>query len=211
MPCSLPPACSRLLLPSCPAQACLPSSLCLLSLPPHPCSVHHPAINEAVQLVQQAAASCGVEPYDEASGTGQLRYVQLTVVQPPEGAPAGAQPAVQLVLVWNGVPDSADSGVLAALAGSLWQAAGLAGAAGRSGSNSRQLLHSVWANYNEERTNTILGPTWKLLHGEEMAWARLGGADVCFGPGSFMQVWQPGWQLVMCCLLACLPARPPAR
>jgi hypothetical protein len=102
---------------------------------------------------------------------------------------------VQLVLVWNGVPDSADSGVLAALAGNLWQAAGLTGAAGGGGSGSRQLLQSVWANYNEEQTNTILGPTWKLLHGEEMAWARLGGADVCFGPGSFMQVRQGARQL----------------
>ena len=44
------------------------------------------------------------------------------------------------------------------------------------------------ANYQPERTNTILGPDWRLLHGEQWAWARLGGVDVCFGPGSFMQV-----------------------
>lgn len=44
------------------------------------------------------------------------------------------------------------------------------------------------ANFQPERTNTILGPDWRLLHGEPWAWARLGGVDVCFGPGSFMQV-----------------------
>lgn len=44
------------------------------------------------------------------------------------------------------------------------------------------------ANFQPERTNTILGPDCRLLHGEPWAWARLGGVDVCFGPGSFMQV-----------------------
>ncbi len=50
------------------------------------------------------------------------------------------------------------------------------------------LRHLRRANFQPDRTNTILGPNWLLLHGELWAWARLGGVDVCFGPGSFMQV-----------------------
>ncbi|KAI7844501.1 hypothetical protein COHA_001860 [Chlorella ohadii] len=179
------------------------------------CTVHHPAINEAVQLVHEALAACRIQPYDEASGTGQLRYLQLTAV---EEAPGSGQPAaVQLVLVWNCQPgDSGQGRRLQAFADHLWQA-------GQLRFDSTRLLHSIWcaaamdglsrglpgnlarspapafrlssailrhlrrANFQPDRTNTILGPNWLLLHGELWAWARLGGVDVCFGPGSFMQ------------------------
>lgn len=164
------------------------------------CRVHHPAINLAVRLLETAVATCGVQPYDEVSGSGDLRYVQLTVVEPelssggsiePSDTAAAAAAQVQLVLVWN-APAGSSSAQLAALANTLWQAAGK-----QAGGN--QQLHSIWANYQQARTNTILGPSWKLLHGEELAWAQLGGADICFGPGSFMQV---RWGAV----IACLPA-----
>jgi tRNA/tmRNA/rRNA uracil-C5-methylase (TrmA/RlmC/RlmD family) len=159
------------------------------------CRVHHPAINAAVQLLQAAVEARGVEPYDEAAGIGQLRYVQLTVVAQAtagEGRPLEACEAtgsdadaasgmVQLVLVWNSEAVSEHgSGALASLAGFLWRA-------GLQQPGGGQLLHSVWANFQPAQTNTILGREWRLLHGPELAWARLGGADVCFGPGSFMQ------------------------
>lgn len=33
-----------------------------------------------MEAVRQAAAALGVRPYDEASGSGSLRYLQLTAV-----------------------------------------------------------------------------------------------------------------------------------
>ena len=157
-----------------------------------------------MSLLREALTACGVEPYHEASGKGELRYLQLTVVQPP--APAGSQdggqlgaggaaaaggtaaavPAqVQLVLVWNAaageVGDAADER-LSALSDWLWQ---------RQQHGEQQpgsLLHSIWANFQPAATNTILGEEWRLLRGAEVAWARLGGVDICYGPGSFMQV-----------------------
>lgn len=113
---------------------------------------------------------------------------------------------MQLVLVWNSTASNAEPGSttgsrLDALASRLWQLAGepgqqrrdtgSSGAAGASdgtgASASAGLLHSVWANFQPARTNTILGPEWRLLRGEEAAWAQLGGAQVCFAPGSFLQ------------------------
>jgi tRNA/tmRNA/rRNA uracil-C5-methylase (TrmA/RlmC/RlmD family) len=89
--------------------------------------VHHPAINAALHQVQRAVAALGISAYDERSGGGELRYVQLTVVDPPQGvstasyssgrgtapcsSPGGADdahPHIQLVLVWNAEPDSRD-------------------------------------------------------------------------------------------------------
>jgi len=98
--------------------------------------VHHPAINEAVQLVHEALAACRIQPYDEASGTGQLRYLQLTAV---EEAPGSGQPAaVQLVLVWNCQPgDSGQGRRLQAFADHLWQA-------GQLRFDCTRLLHSIW-------------------------------------------------------------------
>ncbi len=98
--------------------------------------VHHPAINDAVQLVHEALAACRIQPYDEASGTGQLRYLQLTAV---EEAPGSGQPAaVQLVLVWNCQPgDSGQGRRLQAFADHLWQA-------GQLRFDGTRLLHSIW-------------------------------------------------------------------
>ncbi len=209
-------------------QACLPLTMF--------CSAHHPAINAVVLLLQEAVADCGVLPYDEASGTGELRYIQAVVVDSSlvdaasgKATQAEADPAVessgsnnrvsksscaagcsvQLTLVWNAAMADAAEGTpggarLEALASRLWQlggvqqqqaAAGLWQAdsqqqQGKSGQGARAppLLHSLWANFQPARSNAILGPEWRLLRGDEEAWARLGGVDICFGPGSFMQV-----------------------
>lgn len=181
-------------------------------------------------MVQQCAEELGITGYDEATGTGQLRYIQLTVVGDAGSSSSGAdaaepsspstpaQPSVQVVLVWNSASEAgAVPRQLQRLADSIWRAAGsegdggsLAEAVGAARSRQQQrrqqrhkaqarqerrgrdagLMHSVWANFQPARTNTILGPGWALLHGPELAWARLGGADVCFAPGSFLQVGQ---------------------
>lgn len=46
---------------------------CLLSR-----RVQHPRLNAALQLVREAVQHLGIRPYDEASGRGELRYLQLT-------------------------------------------------------------------------------------------------------------------------------------
>ena len=179
-----------------------------------PCRVHHPAINEAAALLQQAVEACGVEPYDEGQRTGQLRYVQLTAVQQRDNGGAALAPAVQLVLVWNshrgttqqqqqgngsssGSGSSSSSSRLASLADQLWRV-------GQRRPDGTPLLHSLWANFQPERSNKILGPEWRLLHGPDLAWARLGGADIAFGPGSFMQVRSSAHPLPRACYLFCL-------
>lgn len=191
--------------------------------------MHHPAINEAMVLLQAAMAHCGVLPYDEASGTGELRYVQAAVVDSSfAGAPSWDTEAhrsvnprnntsssvgcsVQLTLVWNASSADAAEGTRAGarleeLAACLWQLGRVEqqqDGAGQQEADSQHLrrtaqptrqraqapplLHSLWANFQPARTNAILGPEWRLLRGEEEAWARLGGVDICFGPGSFMQ------------------------
>ena len=151
--------------------------------------MHHPAINAAVAVILEAMEACVTQPYDEPSGGGDLRYLQLTVVQEPGGALPGP-PMVQVVLVWNSARKAGEAGDggsgarLERLAAELWRL-------GRGPGGQPPLLHSVFANFHPRRDNTILGPDWRLLHGEARCWAALGGAAVCYAPGSFMQV-NPG-------------------
>ncbi len=159
------------------------------------CSAHHPAINRAVELVRDCIDACGVTAYAEASGQGELRYLQLTIVDGPAGPAPGAAPGaatapmVQLVLVWNSQPEAPCTRRLSELAGNIWKAAGQPG---HNSSSEEGLMHSIWANFQPitfgPGANNILGPDWRLLHGSELAWTRLGGAEICFGPGSFLQV-----------------------
>ncbi|KAK3236620.1 hypothetical protein CYMTET_53248, partial [Cymbomonas tetramitiformis] len=55
------------------------------------------------------------------------------------------------------------------------------------------LLHSVWVNYQPRPVNTILGAEWTLAAGRREMWERplSSGADICYLPGSFMQVMRP--------------------
>ncbi|KAK9814170.1 hypothetical protein WJX72_001591 [[Myrmecia] bisecta] len=140
------------------------------------CRIHHPRINEAAMLVRQAMQTCRIHPYDEHSGRGELRYLQFTVSDEcPEDLAT-----VQVVLVWNSLPtEQHRTSSLRKLANLLWQQGRLAGQA--------PLLHSIWANFQPSMTNTILGQDWRLLHGPQHIWQRLGGAAVCLAPGSFAQ------------------------
>lgn len=44
------------------------------------CAVHHPRINRVAEALRGVLVSERVEPYDEGTGAGALRYVQLTAV-----------------------------------------------------------------------------------------------------------------------------------
>eukprot|EP00192_Tetraselmis_astigmatica_P004593 CAMPEP_0117666122 /NCGR_PEP_ID=MMETSP0804-20121206/10195_1 /TAXON_ID=1074897 /ORGANISM="Tetraselmis astigmatica, Strain CCMP880" /LENGTH=479 /DNA_ID=CAMNT_0005473621 /DNA_START=209 /DNA_END=1648 /DNA_ORIENTATION=+ len=156
------------------------------------CRVHHPRINEAVLLIERIARQLNVTPYDEVSGSGDLRYIQLTAsartyAATPHQAQHDPFASVQVALVWNCPPEEFEKGSsgsvhsLLSLAAALWHVSnGPAGTA--------PLLHSVWANFNVTRGNLILGREWELLHGDRYLWQHFAGADVCFSPGSFAQV-----------------------
>ena len=58
-----------------------------------PC--HHPSINQAITLVQSAARRFQVEPFDETTGAGDLRYVSFHVNR--------QMWRVQVTLVWSPV------------------------------------------------------------------------------------------------------------
>jgi tRNA/tmRNA/rRNA uracil-C5-methylase (TrmA/RlmC/RlmD family) len=57
------------------------------------CMAHHPSINRAVPIVQEACRKCNVTAFSEQDGTGQLRYLSINVER--------STGAVQITLVWN--------------------------------------------------------------------------------------------------------------
>jgi hypothetical protein len=68
------------------------------------------------------------------------------------------------VFVWNHLLEDASGmpRLLAQLAGDLWEA--------DAKEQPQPLFHSLWANFNALKGNTILGRQWLRLHGPEYAW-----------------------------------------
>jgi tRNA/tmRNA/rRNA uracil-C5-methylase (TrmA/RlmC/RlmD family) len=126
------------------------------------CAVHHPRINEVAAALRRAVRASGTRPYAERPHAGELRAVQVVV----ERASGRAQVAL--------VARSDDPRSLDALAEALRAELGDA-------------LQGLFWNGNPGRTNAILGPHWRLLHGEPMLRERIGGAAVFFPPGAFGQ------------------------
>ena len=140
---------------------------------PIPCCVaHHPSINTLAASLLAAATEAGTAPFQEASGEGQLRYVQLSTLGTAADAP------LEVVLVWAGRPqaDAQLAPELQALLTALLRAA------------PPGLLHCVHVNYNSSRGNAIVGEHWQQLHGpRDWHWERFGAADVAFSPAAFLQ------------------------
>lgn len=131
------------------------------------CRVHHPLINEAVNHVRQWIKEYGIVPYNEKTGKGVLRYLELAVDRKLQ--------RVQLALILNQRQDEALSlkGQKEAIE-NLWEA-------------QPQLWHSLWLNFNKRRDNIILGDLWLKVCGEEWLWDEFCGRQVCFHPASFAQ------------------------
>lgn len=123
------------------------------------CPDHHPKLNEAVERARAFIREKKIEPYQEKTGQGLLRYLQFTVERKTE--------KVQLVWVLNKTKEE-DLVQWTPADADFW--------------------HSVWLNFNISRTNTILGSEWRLVTGPPLLWERVAGVDVCFHPASFMQV-----------------------
>jgi len=116
------------------------------------CVVQHPSINEAVELIQHTLRNSGVVcAYDEASGSGLLRYVQASV-QRDTGR-------VQLTLVAN-ARSPADEAALPEFAKLLWAAGG-----------GERMWHSIWLNINTTPNNVIFSHepgAWQAVLGEQV-------------------------------------------
>lgn len=127
------------------------------------CQVHHPANNTAVGLIKEWIVQEQITPYDEQTGQGLLRYLQLTVER--------SSGRVQLSLVLN---RSKDNHSLSKQIEMLWQ-------------KHPKLWHSIWLNFNTSCDNVIFGNDWVHCYGEKWLWESLLGIKICFHPASFMQ------------------------
>lgn len=141
------------------------------------CRVHHPAINKAAALCRKWIQDNSLEPYNEETGTGELRYVQMTVERQTG--------RVQLVFVFNEYREG--------IAKDLWD-------------YDRELWHSFWLNENQRRDNVIFGESWSLLYGEEWLWDTFCGRQVCFHPASFFQANPAMFELLLKRIQETVPA-----
>ena len=121
---------------------------------PH-CMVHDPMINLAAASIESAVKRSGLRGYNEASRRGHLRYLQLTV---------DALGRVQVVLVWNAKRiGQLPMGKLKKFREELvstqerW--------AMTASSSRRWELHSLWNNFQPDRSNVIFGESWQLVQG----------------------------------------------
>lgn len=125
---------------------------------PH-CLVHHPSINKAVLYLEKAIKANSILPYDEKHHKGHLRYVQLQV-QKNTGK-------VQLTLVFNQEPKN-----LKIFTDDLFKEA---------------LFHSIWCNYQPNKTNTIFGLKWTKICGEEYLLQPFLSYSIAYHPAAFCQ------------------------
>jgi 23S rRNA (uracil1939-C5)-methyltransferase len=125
---------------------------------PH-CQIHHPAINQAVAIVEKAAQEAQVSIYDEKSGRGLLRYVQCFVEL--------ASGKIQLSLMVQGEDPS-----ITRLCQILEKI---------------DLFHSIWLNIQAGATNTIMGEQWIHVYGPLYIEQSIAGKTFLFHPGAFSQ------------------------
>lgn len=146
--------------------------------------VHHPSINETVQVLQTLCRSVpNLRPYNEETGEGHLRHVVMSVER--------STGKVQLTLVWNGkLSDSncqqGEGDVLVSLTKLLINNSegtkrrrrrGRKGAVSSEGSQipaheKTIRLHSLWVHFNDlwKHSNAIFShepQSWKHFYGPE--------------------------------------------
>lgn len=133
------------------------------------CTVHHPAINAAAKALQKAMKDCGARAYHEDSGKGRVRYALFTV-QRETGK-------VQVTVVWNATSWKDGNPGAPRLAAQLWN-------------DNKDILHSVWFNWNVSMGNTITSQkddAFYLMHGPALLREKVAGARVYYAPTVFRQ------------------------
>lgn len=132
------------------------------------CEIHHPKINQAVEMIKNMIQEHHLTPYNEQTGQGDLRYLQF-VVERKTGK-------IQASFVLNFQEQSKDRS-------QKWKSL-----LGQLGDNDKDdFWHSLWINFNDRPTNTIFGPRWFRCYGEEWLWEQFGEISVCYHPASFAQ------------------------
>jgi 23S rRNA (uracil1939-C5)-methyltransferase len=126
------------------------------------CSVHHPLINHAANVVRRALVEANVSCYSDAAHLGSARYLQVVVERSSQAA--------QVVVVANTETPEPLAQCLDLIRERLGKD-----------------LHSLWFNANLGRSNTILGADFQNWCGPASVVERFGGAAVHYPPGAFGQ------------------------
>jgi len=131
-------------------------------VPVDECIAQHPTNNAIMRVGREAAGRAGLEAYDEAARTGDLRHILGRV------APATGEALAVLVTAREDVAGLGD--VARAL---MREVPGLTG---------------VVQNINDRRTNVILGPRYRRLAGRATIVDRIDGLEFEISASSFYQV-----------------------
>jgi 23S rRNA (uracil1939-C5)-methyltransferase len=107
------------------------------------CEVHHPSINRAVAVLEEASRTVGNSAYDEERREGGLRYVQLQVER--------TTGKICLTFVWNAGTLKETQPALSRLVKQLNQL-------------DNELWHSVWVHCNDSPGNAIFSRNPKRWH-----------------------------------------------
>ena len=118
------------------------------------CTVHHPSINKAIKLIEQATIKTKTSAFKESSHSGMLRYIMLQVERRTN--------LTSLTLVWNAETYKDTQPHLSRLVKELKKLDGATGAP--------KIFHSIWVNYNGKKGNAISS------RGDEY-WERLAGPE----------------------------------
>jgi tRNA/tmRNA/rRNA uracil-C5-methylase (TrmA/RlmC/RlmD family) len=115
------------------------------------CQVHHPSINQAVQILQDCTASAGTAAFLESTREGGLRYVQLQVER--------STGKICLTLVWHAEQLKQAQPALSRLVKAL-----------QKHKDAANLWHSIWCHCNDGIGNAI-------FHRQARRWHRLVGPE----------------------------------
>lgn len=134
------------------------------------CSVHAPPLNAAAAAVERALNAADASAYNDFTGDGQCRYVLLTMHRPSG--------KVQVTLVWNAGGWKDALPMVRNVGTALWKGKG------------RDVLHSVWINWNTSGGNAIVTPEKRRfyhMYGPQEMVDSVMGVEFCFQPFAFRQ------------------------
>jgi len=126
------------------------------------CPHHSPLMDETVRLIRGKISLHKIKPYKEEESKGRLRYIQMLFNR--------KEKTLQLSLMFFGENLEKNEGDFIE---DLYK--------------SRSFWHSIWVNFVSDPTNTILGPRWEKIFGQEEFWQEISGIPFYFHPSSFSQ------------------------
>jgi 23S rRNA (uracil-5-)-methyltransferase RumA len=125
------------------------------------CPLHYPLMNSGLKEIREAISNFSIEPYEENTHQGRLRYLQM-VINPKNSK-------MQLSFVLNGTFLKEEEKSFVKRLYNLG------------------LFDSIWVNFLPERTNSIFGKDWTLAEGNEDFFQEVAGISFCVHPSCFFQ------------------------